>query len=53
MIPMKLFGDGYPITSAVALSNNEFKLSGAIMSMSILHSGWQTTFLESNYPQMM
>jgi hypothetical protein len=39
MIPMRFFDDGYPIASAVALSNNDFKLCGEIMSMSILQGG--------------
>ena len=40
-----LFCNGYPVSSAIALSNEEFKLCGEVMMMSVLEGGPAPNFL--------
>ena len=41
----RLFCNGYPVSSAIALSNEEFKLCGEVMMMSVLQGGPVPNFL--------
>ena len=40
-----LFCNGYPVSSAIALSNEEFKICGEVMMMSVLQGGPVPNFL--------
>lgn len=45
VVKMRFFPNGLPITSSVALSNEDFKLCGEIMCLSILQGGPAPNFL--------
>ena len=47
-IERRLFSDGKPINSTVAIMNADFRIAGEIMVMSILQGGPAPTFINGN-----
>jgi hypothetical protein len=44
-IEHRLFHNGFPLNSTVALSKGDFKMAGEVMAMSIIHGGQAPSFL--------
>lgn len=44
-IENRLFRNGVPVDSTIALSKGEFRMAGEVMAMSILHGGQAPNFM--------